>query len=724
MMIRVNNRYLDFSGTVEMERQSKLFEEIDRTRGDFSYQSSIPTTHNNLDILGLPFPDNASKIVYTNIDCDLISNTGEVLYSGYLRVEGLNKREIRFRVFSGNSNWISLLTGNMTEMELSQYDQAITGTNIISRFSATDGIVFPIADWGSITTRSANHLVIEDFTGCFYLKTLMKEVFIQSGLKLAGELLEDPIYNKIVIATNTRSKQDQVNHSLYVGKSTTQNSATSDKIDFDLQTSPFYVGEDIAFNSNNDFEPSATMIVDLTAHFESSSGDGVVKLRRQRISPSSFATEEWVLVSVGDPATMTLNSFKMYNGYRYYMEFSPTNGSGSVTLTAACTWKITPRYIYKSFGKSAVPLWSKQQFVNNILSLFNTVTDYDPYSKTVTVNLFKKLKSKEPIDLGQYIQVIDTDYAEFIDNYGQSSVLSYAEGSEEDMSEYNISAFFKYGSGVITVNNDYIQDSADIISLDFAAPLSYVNGALNASVEKTAYLELNENETQDLTSVTDNSGTARFNVILKDVIIGDLVRINSNAPGYNGDWYVTAIGTLNEWIEVYNMDYISTDEEGDPIGTVTGEISVLRHKLTSNDDCYLFINIPAVAMSDISTFSSLRINALDTSTVALAYFALINTGKAINTIHTQSLTFSTPIGNGFYQRTMLDAYWKDIEAILNDPVKLICEGKVPETVFRSLTPLRPVYLTTQETTNRYYVNKISGYTEAKYPFRIELIKLP
>lgn len=44
MMIRVAGEFLDFNEEIEIERQIKLFEDIDSTNGDFSYTFELPKT--------------------------------------------------------------------------------------------------------------------------------------------------------------------------------------------------------------------------------------------------------------------------------------------------------------------------------------------------------------------------------------------------------------------------------------------------------------------------------------------------------------------------------------------------------------------------------------------------------------------------------------------------------------------------------------------------------
>jgi hypothetical protein len=108
----------------------------------------------------------------------------------------------------------------------------------------------------------------------------------------------------------------------------------------------------------------------------------------------------------------------------------------------------------------------------------------------------------------------------------------------------------------------------------------------------------------------------------------------------------------------------------------------------------------------------------------VAFFSLLYTGTPINDAYKQSLSFGSITNPSFYQRTLIDTYWQTTKRVLNDPVLIPVEATMPEVIFNSLTPLRPVFLKTEETVNLYYVNKVSGYVSSFKPCEIELIKLP
>lgn len=718
MMIKVSGGYLDFDGDIDVERQVKLFENIEETWGDFSYSFEVTKTVNNIRLLGYPMPDNISKKTYQKIEASVLNDSGEILYTGYLRIENVSNT-IRCSFFSGNNNWMSLLSGNMTDLDLSSYDQDQDEENIQARTSATDGIVFPFLDSGALQTRSWRNLVTEDFVGCLFLKTLFREVFAQSGLKLTGEILNDPIYNTALVATNTRSKIEVNNHSMYVGKNDNQvvPHTEIDPVSWNLITDPYFIGDSVQLGfTSTAFLSQTAMIVDIEASWISTntlSGD---------ISINSTGIGHRGNQHSGTNVTISLSNVFLVEGSSIQLLVANSTG-GSVTITGGYI-KVTPRFIYKAFGRSSVPLWSKLTFVTSIISLFNLIPDYDATTKTVTLNFFNKLKSKPPLDISEYVQVDDVDYTTFISNYGKNTVLSYEESSDEDLREYNISSFYKYGEGVIRVNNDFLQESAPIVESPYSGPISYIHPKFSASIERVNFVELDETEEMEITSVTDSSGTPRFNINNADLpdqavfAVGDLVRLKTTNINYNGDFVVNSIVDAGStgYFTVRGLVYA---------GAATGDVIRLIHNFTTDDSVFLLINTGPKSVSYFSALhSSFYIKNESVSTFTVGFFNLIKNGTAINLDFKQSLSFGQITDPLFYQKTMLDTYWGTVDDILNDPVMLICTGHFPVSVYKRISPLYPVFVKTLESTNLYYVNRTTGYKESHLPCTIELIKLP
>jgi hypothetical protein len=109
--------------------------------------------------------------------------------------------------------------------------------------------------------------------------------------------------------------------------------------------------------------------------------------------------------------------------------------------------------------------------------------------------------------------------------------------------------------------------------------------------------------------------------------------------------------------------------------------------------------------------------------MAPAFFNLLNTGRQINRDFLNSMSFSGEDNELHYQQTLIQQYFRLFAKILNDPVKLYQTAHLPYSVYQSLDFLRPVKIQTFETTNVYYLNRITGYKESFLPCTLELIKI-
>lgn len=732
-MIRVNNKYLDIdaSTNIVIDKQAKLFDELDATQKDFSYTFELPYTTNNYQILSFPGPDTASKTIYNDIPCEIIGSDGIPIYTGKLRIEKMNARTITASFFSGNYNWLSLISGDLTDLDFSEYDSDITTSNIINFSARTDGMIFPLVDLGALATRGDAYFRIEDFTGAFFVKTIFRKVLNRSGIKFKGDLVNDWIYNNAIILKNSKQQEKLEATSCYIEKTSTTTRAvenTDYKIVFDNDsTYPFFDGDDNAFDlANSRYVAPFKMMVEVECILQGSFQDANYS-NRIRFYINGVYTFVDVGLTVGGlyntaipgdqvdipiKRVITLNAGDILEIYSHWQE---STGSTTAMSITGGTLRITPLFIYKVYGNSVIPRWSKKDFVLSILNLFNVISDYDPVSKTVTFDFFEKLKTRTAIDISPYVDpsTIEIDFAEFISGFGKENHLSYNEGDDEDIRQYNINEFVKYGSGVIEVDNDFIEEKANIIQSVFTTPISYINQAFGASLERVNFVEVEKVDTTNFTAAADSSGEVRFTIDDDYFLDGDLVRVEeSTHKEYNGDWVVRSVTT--GFVDIENLPFAIT---------ATGKISKLRHRYTDNDNVFLLINIPNASVPDFSTEPSFDMEENSYTLFSYAYFNLLDLGQAVNTSFKQGLSFGTVDNMLSYQKTLIDTYWRSVSTILNDPVKVKAKFYFPNSVFRSLNPLTPVYLKTHQTTNLYYINRIRGYIKSNLPCEVELIKL-
>jgi hypothetical protein len=716
MILRSNNRILDFNDDIEMERICKLFEKIDSTNGDFSYKFEIPFTKQNDEILTFPFADVSSKRVYKNIDCELMDNDGDVLYNGFLRVERVDfdKRLYECSFFSGNLNWISKLTGQVSDADFSAYAVQINETNIVNSWTQKSGVVFRLFDSGNLITRSHDKTVIEDWAPMMFVKEIFFKIFNSHSIKIQGDILNDWAFNNMLVCANTHDQDEVDNRTSFVAKNTTQ-TVTSDNTIITFQddsTYPYYNSPNNNWNLvGNSYIADSKTILRIEAELTYNTAAAHIAILKNGVV---------VIPNVGSSSTGTASFIRYISvvaGDVVQLEVLDTFG---ITQLFTFTLKISPAFLYDVLGKNVVPKWTQQQFVTNVLSLFNVVSDYDNYSKTITFNLFEKLSSRESRQLPVTIQSETTDYVEFISNYGKNNYFGYNSGSDENLKQYNVTHFIRYGQGNIPVDNDFLQLSAEVVKSDFTSPISYINKQLGSlSLERTNIFESQSTDTQNV-NVTNNAGTARFNVPLDTYLAGFVVKIEMDSISqYNGEWVISTVGS--GYFEVSDIKYVADDD---------GKATLLITKTTSSDNVYIFLDAGARNYIDIGAFSSVYIGANTHTQPGYCYFSLLYIGKPVNALFNQSLSFgidnktsAAASLNQNYQRSLLDTYWPSFKRILNDPAKMYMKGFLSKKTFKDIGPLNPVTLQTEESANQYYVNRITSYKNSYSECTLELIKL-
>ena len=715
MMIQVDNDYLEFNDLIEIEKQIKLLEEIATTDGDFSYSFQLQKTIKNTKLLGNPFPDNIRKPVYQRIPAKILTDEGAKTFDGYLRIEKITDvYECSF--FAGNNNWFGMITGTLAELNLDSYDVDQSQANIEASWTQTEGLVFPLVDNGPLLTRSVAQLKVEDFIGGFYFKTIFERIFTEAGIKIQGELLQDWTFNNTILLKNSKNQNEIDSRSSYIRKSATQTvndpgGGVTVLVTWDDETTyPFFDGSQNNFDlSTEQYTADVKMIVNVDVFLELSSAVGLHVA--QAWVNGVFYSNLGSMDTVSGSGRVSLEAGDTLEIRMIYLA-SSGGGAGSVNILSG-TLKITPTYIYKTFGRSAVPNWTKQQFVSNVLRIFNVLPSYDPSDATLTLNLFEKITTKPAVDLSPYISSTEIDYTDFISNYGQRSKLSYNEVEFEELKSYNFGKFLKYGQGVIEVDNEFLESDVDIVESEFSNPVGYVNAVFDMSMERLNLIELAEGDNFEFTGVTDSSGNARLAIPEDVYIVGDLIRIaESIDPNYNGDWVIKTVGS--GWVELEGMAY-STN--------ATGDIMKLEYDYSNDEDVFILINVPNYLVSKFSGSPSFLFETSAKSAIAFGYFDLINTGRTVNQDFIYSLSFGGSSDPLRYMVTLTDQQFRLVGQVLNDPVKLLCEAHLPYPVYNQLDFLSPITVKTMETQNQYYLNRISGYKESYYPCTLELIKI-
>jgi hypothetical protein len=165
----------------------------------------------------LQIPSNGFKATVFNMVKD-----GNVIERGQLVLERDDDDFLYFFFISGNSNWLNRIP-DISIKDIDYDEFAISFDRTPSAYSgATSGFCFPMVEIGFNGQRNANtggspsfdSLVydnsgdylngsINEFPPCFFIKSAMQSIFSYCELKIAGDILNDQRYLKMIITPDS-----------------------------------------------------------------------------------------------------------------------------------------------------------------------------------------------------------------------------------------------------------------------------------------------------------------------------------------------------------------------------------------------------------------------------------------------------------------------------------------------------------------------------------------
>lgn len=710
MLVKVNNQFLQLSPgeSLEIERSTKVFEDAVAVSGDFSYQSAVVNNSHNRNILGLLSVNESDKTIYGKVPAVVMSDDGVPVYFGRIKVEGGNKKEIKFSFFSGNSNWFAELSQPLSEYDFSSYNIDFDRESIDDRFASTSGIVFPLINHGALPSRSYFNMLRDDYHPWVYVSTVIQTIFNKHAIKLKGDILNDWKYINLITSNNRGvTPQEELNdRNTSVNRSTTQVISTAGtQVTFPNFTGDYFTG-DLWNSSTNEFTADKDMLVNLEFVGELS-GSSTVALSFLVNGTTGYS----IANEIGQEVTRKHYNILLLEGDVLTVSGTADSGAGDGDLLNA-SLKITVVRVYQVFTGAILPNWSAKDFVCRIFALFNPLIDYNPMTKELTVDLFKKLSSKEELDISQYIESssIEEDYTELISNYGKLNNFRYSEASGDATEDYNGANTIPYGGGQIDSENENTEAEVTVIDSEFIATIEDTDNPFSVFLPHLDWRELEEVDPSDDSASADNSAGLRFTA--SGFTAGDLVRItDSTVEEYNGDWVVSSATATT--FRVIGLGYS---------GNATLKVTrlLIGYKQSDEQALLLFVNNP-----DIEDFTRVFTYYIDTTTysdTSTAYFHKPLQGIPRIDTYKDSLSFGEVIIPNTHQRNMLMDYWRDFERIVKDPVKLKATGHFPKVIFDQLfnTPLR---LKANDFNLRLLANKATGYKGSHLPCEVELIKL-
>lgn len=713
---------IETSGDIAITKQSVSFFNS-KIKGDVSTTFTIDNNSQNRKTLGYKGPQMLNQIAYTKQAFSRVRN-GNILDRGFIVIQSDNGPTLSCFYVSGNSNWVQLLQGFITELDFSKYRVQINIDNI--RAQNNYGIIFPFTDFcynqkggvnGTVryisniydstaafdgSLASADSPFFNEQYPCVYLHTVMSELFSQNGLKADGNLFEDFIYQNIVITpANGKVKRDFVPLVTVNGNSFSSVPAT--QLKYNTFTGTKYDPENLFSNSSYNSTRFCSIIVRVNVVSNTNAtnillfknGSIFIAMSSSPVTGDSISDE--VQVADGD-----------------VLEIYTEGANRTITLNIRFEVKQQIGYLDYVTPNDFLTDMKCIDLVKFCINYFGCSIYFNDTSKTLSLNIIDKVKTEDSYDWSDYYVAHKSKYT--IDQ-ASNNYIKMLESNSEEVKRFNKNNKTEYGGGNIETSNtlksennlftipfsaqffDKTKDNRAWLSIKPLINLEPAGDAIPFTVTNLGYLEITT-QTLNLYEVIQvyNSNGVSFGYF---VIFG-----YDPAPGFG---YNVSLDTTANNITSGNVfrQTIKFNETSPSISIN----SVVRVSSYVNN-----LNLPYYANGSLISLGS------ENTTVNYAWFAkkkvgIIFGGYSID-YYNYSLAFDR-ITEEYNDPTIKELYFNKISRFLQNPdIEAIMI--LPEAAFQRFTFDRFIYLKTEQLTGYFFVESIENYVDGNTPVTVNL----
>lgn len=720
-----NGNELQFDGDFAMTKQAVSFFN-GSINGNVSITFQVDNNSVNRKVLNYQGPQMLNQVAFTKQAFNRVRD-GNILDRGYIVIQSENQSSLNCFYVSGNSNWIQLLQGIITDLDYSgltngtdysvPYTNASTG--IKSRVSSTDGITFPLVDWmfnlrkGGGTYEYITRIIIDsandsreyplsEFYPCFYFKSLVSEIVSQNGLKISGNVLTDAAYNSLIITPYNGLMKRESFRNVYAAGSSQAIAGFSSS----FYTSLTEVTDPEGLFSNNSYTANrkASLYFNLNLSSTTSlSGLDSVSVVKNGLSVGS---EVW-------PATGAQKSIFVACNKGDVFTFQITNAdSVSVSYSFNVTIETPNKIGYGDYISPVnfLPGLSSISIINFIIRFFGCSVYFDEFSKTITCNILEKIKPEDAYDWSEYyithtseytvsqaknnyIKWIDTDHDLRIKTYNNNHDLKFADGNIQTgntLRADNVMSTLPFKPSTMGLEkNEFYKTNIPLVSLvDDGDPIPF-----------TAITQVSPPEVR----YTHNESFV-FN-------INEVVRItNSNDVSLGLYQIISLITSPTRQIIVKDSTFN---------GTGTGFIR--KQKIVYNEVGPMILsNYPNAPVSDYSNSASFEYNGT-IKNWPLALFTKQQISKNIDTWK-NNLSIDNPDSGGFIDPTIKERYFNKIGRFLQNPPIMVIM-LLPEAEYQRYKFDQFIYLKTEKLTGYFFVDSIKNYVDSSTPVEVNFYML-
>ena len=671
--------------------------EIDLRHGDFSTSFKVPLTARNIAILRYtPELNNLSKLDNFKRYNGALVEDDVVVSDGYYQVTGFNatKKEATVNFFGGNSDWFDLLKDRYINIPIDSYNldslkHKFNFDGVTNSFNNTDNYVyFPFDNVkNDVEGKAKDNVTIDVFNVGVYSNTILNKIFDSVDIKLKGTFFNDVVYpNEIVPAIKTLEEFKEGDYKLGFsttgGGEITKNTYTpinyfSGNQDPQWDGSTFTAGSDadsikfkLAFKSfrgtffvNNYGDLQLRVRYNTTTIYEN-----ILSVSRSILTNGFLAIEHDLVeitqnnISEGDTLTFEVTNINSSTppGDGFWFIGSGVNGNNAF-LNFDLTNAITKYDIH-----TVLPKIKQSDFIKDILFRYGVVTQYDVKTRTLTLDKFEGIDNNRvnapdwspKIDLSKDVL---TNYTKIIGNYAQNSGLTYKDDSDNDT---DISIFKNLipnglGSGIIEIDNDFIEKDKVIYTSSFSATSQRVTGDSDFYLPFMPIWEVSG----------DDNGTIQY----------QQKEISPRVLLYAGNTPVIDMNKTNE-----------------------NTVSILDDNNQPQD-------FTSIGYAYFSKFDAERLDLNND-----------NLNSLKSTLNFDNYSFTS---NNFTGETLIERNYNLYRKILNDPFYVSLYMNLTALDVQQVDFLTPIFLDYQYDSGYYYIDSIEQYKGDGTTTKVNLVKI-
>lgn len=737
-----NNEVLETTDEVAITKQAVSFFGF-KIKGDYSVNFKVPNNSVTRRVLNYEGPQMINQVAFTRQAFTLM-RYGNPFLRGAIVIQDDEAGYLDCYFVSGNSNWVNLLQGLITELDFDSYRalaNEISTERSVGNFFGTgnstfkNGIVFPLIDFSyqynkgtknffdlricdssyqyvsGTTYLSPQTTVFTEAYPCFLVSVLVQEILQQNGLKGSGSLFNDPIYQRLVITPAGDILRDDV-PPVTVRLTNFSSVGVAQKC---TGFTELYDPENVFASNRFTATRYALVNVLVTSVANSTTGtfvnfsiyvNGISRLTSINNPPAGYVLPYYETLRPGD-----------------YIEIYTTNDGAVNSLSIDVRFEIPKRI-------GALDYFTPNDFLTDIKSVdiikfivnyFGCTVYFQEASKTITINIIEKIRRENALDFSDYYL---SHRAEYTVDQAKNNYVKLQEADETNLKTYNKNNKTQFGGGNLETDAN-LKDSLDLFTIPFGASDYNVckNGFWQANVP-LVNLEDDGNDPITYSSITPGTPST-YNCIANTIAINEVVRIVNDSPSNLGYFVCSSSAASGAQLQFYGLNTTAT---------TTGKI--YRQKISFNSIKPRILLVKELTdtrdFSDSASASTwpgtyyYRQDFSNQSNFGLqtgfhAHFAKRVTGLAIDNFKA-GLNFGDINDITFTDPNIEEVYFNQISKILSNPT-IRFQMLIPEAVFQSFDFSRFIYIKTETLDGYFIVDSIVNYRDGNTPVEVNVYML-